>query len=149
MRVGDFPLMDRLGFAKTESKYSASDLTYYLDVITRIALGIIAAITSLELFVPSFVIGIGVGFYHHHNSDHHHHHHRIGCGQGFMEWMAEMHFPNELSLLANLGVTICHIDHHPVVFVPYCAVALGMWIGQLIDDPISNSVKWIKRQVSG
>lgn len=137
MQIRDV-LPHRLSFTKQPE---VDQVTYYLDLITRVALGAIAALTSPPLFIPSFLVGVGVGFYHHYQNGQSNHHHRIGCGQGFMEWMAEMHFPSHLSLIANLGVTICHIDHHPVVFVPYCGLALGMWAGKMVERPLSNCVR--------
>lgn len=148
MRIGDFQLLNCIGLTKKKEVKPESNFTYCLDVITRVALAVIAVMTDATLFVPSFVVGVGVGLYNHHYYAEHHHHHRIGCGQGFMEWMAEMHFPAELSLFANLGVTICHIDHHPIVFVPYCAVALGMWCGKLLDAPLTNSCRWVQAKIA-
>jgi hypothetical protein len=133
--------------AKVEKHHHASrELVYYLNMITRLALGTIAAYTSALLFLPSFFIGMVLGMRHHHYSNrmtaHEHGHEIVGCGQGFMESMADMHFPDEISLLANLGVTICHLDHHPLVFVPYAGVAVGMWAGQLLDKQLTHFFRW-------
>lgn len=123
------------------------DLINIMNQVTRIALAIIAVMTSATLFFPVFFIGMALGWYHHHYSpsvEQGHGPEILGCGQGFMESMADMHFPAEISLLANLGVTICHIDHHPLVFVPYAALAVGMWAGQLIDTPITKAINWMR-----
>ncbi len=121
-------------------------LAHYLNMITRIALGAIAVMTSVTLFVPFFLLGVGIGLYHTHFAETApcYKSEIAGCGQGFMENMANMHFPIEISLLANLGITVCHLDHHPTVFVPYTAIALGMWTGQLLDAPVTKACHWFR-----
>jgi len=121
-----------------------------LNIVTRLVLGILAAKTAPALFIPCAVAGVVWGLSH--AVQHGHHHggsaiHPSGCGQGFMESVAGMHFPPELTVIANLGITLCHLDHHPEVFVPYCAVAVGMWTGQLIAAPLSKSVNWLNHQM--
>jgi hypothetical protein len=118
-----------------------------LDTISRIALGVIAMITSATLFIPWLGIGVVWGLYEHHNQTKScsHQHGFAGCGQGFMERMAGTPFRPELSLIANLAVTICHIDHHPTIFVPYSGFALGMWMGQLVDAPLTQAYRWIQK----
>lgn len=117
-----------------------------LDIVSRIALAVIATITSATMFGSTLCVGILWGLYEHHTQPDScsHDHAFAGCGQGFMERMAGMHFRPELSIFANLAVTICHIDHHPIVFVPYCGIALGMWIGQLAYSPLHQAVRWIQ-----
>ncbi len=148
MDVQNLPIIRSL-WPKQTTPPEVVTFVQILDMVTRVALGVLAATTAPLLFAPVFVAGVAWGAYHNHHYGHMHTHapHPSGCGQGFMESMAGMHFPHEISLLANLGITICHVDHHPEVFVPYCAVAVGMWAGQLIDKQISNIVKMIPQNI--
>ena len=120
-----------------------------LNIVTRVALGILAAKAAPALFAPCVLVGVAWGLnYSVQYGDHHSHAaiHPSGCGQGFMESVAGMHFPPELTVIANLGITLCHLDHHPAVFVPYCAVAVGMWMGQQAAAPFTKSVQWLNQQ---
>lgn len=146
MKICDIPGVHYFGICRKEHHHHHPRLKTpadYLVLISRIALGIIAAITSLTLFLPFFVGGIGWALHQlHHPASHAHHHHHdpfsvSGCGE-YMQTISGMEFSPEASLIVNLSITICHIDHHPTVFVPYSAVSVGMWVGQLLDKPLTN-----------
>lgn len=150
-RLCNFPGASCLPFCGTKVPTAYESMMDLMNIITRVVLGILAAKTSPALFIPCMALGVFWGVSHtmaHGNVHSHHAIHPSGCGQGFMESVAGMHFPMELTVLANLGITICHLDHHPEVFVPYCAVAVGMWTGQLIAKPLTQSVRWLQAHAS-
>ncbi len=156
MKICDIPGVHYFGLCRKHHRDGTlrKTTTDYVVLISRIALGIIAAITSLVLFVPFFVGGIGWALHKLHDpslhSHYHHHHHDpfsvAGCGE-YMQTISGMEFSPEANLVANLAITICHIDHHPIVFVPYSALSIGMWVGQLIDKPLTNAFSWLKEVV--
>lgn len=105
-----------------------------LEQVSAVALAIFSAFTDLALFVPFFLIGVGIAFYQ-----------RFsgqsaealgggagGCSQGLLEQLTQTKLPPLVSLGANLAVTWCHIDHHSSVFVPIVALSTGAWVGRLI-----------------
>ncbi len=124
-------------------------LTNVLMLISRVALGILAAVASPALFVPAFATGVAWGLYRHYHppSVHGHHHHSdpaaaIGCGE-FFQSIAGTEFPIEFSILTSLAVTVCHIDHHPFVFVPYCSIALALYVVKESIPQITRAVSWL------
>lgn len=112
---------------------SMSDrVLYILEKVTAVALGVFCAYASMELFLPFFFVGMAVGLYQHISAQG-----EAGgptgtasCSQGFLEQLTGVRLPRFVSLIANVGVTWCHIDHHTTIFVPIVGVSLGAWIGQ-------------------
>lgn len=123
-----------------------------LEKISLVALAAFAAYTSPKLFLPFFGVGVILGIYlhwdkkvkHHHN---HEHEEGGGCSQGFLEQLTGVKLPPPLGLAANIGITICHIDHHGTVFVPLTGLNAGLWAGKLLGEYIPMSyrrvVEWI------
>lgn len=112
-----------------------------LEKISAIALAVFSALTNMPLFIPFFFAGVSVGIYnyieekyndekkHYCEEEHKSHHSSSGCG-GFLEQLTGVKLPAPLSLVANIGITICHIDHHDTIFVPIVALSVGTWAGQ-------------------
>jgi hypothetical protein len=57
-----------------------------------------------------------------------------GCSNDFLEKMANATFPPEFSFFVGAMMFACHIEHHPIVFVPLMAGATGYWIGKGVVD---------------
>ena len=109
-------------------------LFHLLEKVTAVALGVFCAYASMELFLPFFLAGMAIGLYQHFTSEGV----RAGptgitsCSQGFLEQLTGVKLPPLVSLVANVGVTWCHIDHHTAIFVPIVGVSLGAWSGQAV-----------------
>lgn len=103
-----------------------------IEKVSAIAMGIIAAMTDLKLFVPFFLVGCAIGFYQYATEPEHRRHGGItsSCSQGFIEGLTGVKLPPLVSLVANIAVTVCHIDHHSDVFVPVVGVSIGAWVGK-------------------
>lgn len=107
-----------------------------LEKVCAIALGAFAALLSLKLFVPFFLIGVGIGAYDYFKGDrtaHHHHDHAhaaSGCSYGLVEQLTGVRLPVVVSLIANMAMTLAHMEHHVEVFVPVIATTLGAWAGE-------------------
>jgi hypothetical protein len=105
-----------------------------VEKISVVALGILAAFTAPELFIPSFALGALIGLCTAKQMPRRHHHHTIeggGCSHGFLEERLGVKLPDSLSLLAGTAVMAVHIDHHAEVFVPIVGLTLGIWAGNL------------------
>lgn len=102
-----------------------------LEKISAVALGVFSCYVNWKLFVPYFFIGMTIGVYSYlqnkKSSDHIHA--ASSCANGLVEQLTGVKLPPVVSLAANLAVTVCHIDHHAVVFVPVIGISLGAWIG--------------------
>lgn len=105
-----------------------------LEKISAAALGVFAAYVDLKLFLPFAILGIGIGIYNYMSNakSHSHSHGEVGgaCSQGFLEHLTGVKLPPVVSLVTNLAITACHIDHHSMVFVPIMGLSIGAWIGQ-------------------
>jgi hypothetical protein len=105
-----------------------------IEKVSVVALGVLAALTSLELFLPSFALGVVVGILtpkHQHKHSHHSHKIEATCSHGYIEQGTGIELPRPLALAAGFAVTAVHIDHHASVFVPIVGVTLGIWVGNL------------------
>lgn len=117
----------------THERPLSDTLFYSLEKITAVALGVFCAYTDIQLFIPFFAIGVGVSIYEHYSGNE-----REGCGdptscsQGFMEQLTGVKLPPLLSLMTNLAVTWCHIEHHTKVFVPIIGISIGAWMGKSV-----------------
>jgi hypothetical protein len=123
--------------SKTEFCHQKSEKCHFLinltEKISAIALGIFSAYTNLKLFVPFFLAGVAIGIYSY-NQDKDpckKTHPTSSCAHGLIEQLTGVKLPRVVSLIANIAVTVCHIDHHATVFVPVVGVSLGAWIGKL------------------
>jgi len=103
-----------------------------LEKVSAVALGIFCAYASMELFIPFFLAGMAIGLYQHFSSTPEQKDAaRISsCAQGFLEQLTGVKLPPLISLITNLAITWCHIDHHTTIFVPVVGVSLGAWAGQ-------------------
>ncbi len=107
-----------------------------LEKISAVALGVFAAYTNLELFLPFFLFGVAVGIYNYFAQvDSCHKGHSVSsCSLGSIEQLTGVKLPPLLSLAATVGALVCHIDHHDTIFVPIVATSLGAWAGTLISE---------------
>ncbi len=114
-------------------------LTSLIEKISTVALGAFSFYTNWQLFVPFFFIGICIGIYTHITDKEScsPHHPVSSCAHSLLEQLTGVKLPPTISLLANIGVTVCHIDHHDTVFVPIVGVSLGNWIGKTAADSLS------------
>lgn len=112
-----------------------------IEKISVVALGVLAAMTAPELFMPAFALGALIGLCTEKQTPHRHHHHSIegGCSHGFIEERLGVKLPDSFSLLAGTAVLAVHIDHHADVFVPITGFTLGFWAGNQV--PSLNSCK--------
>jgi len=115
------------------------------EKISVLALGVLSAMADFKLFLPFFIAGLGYGIYSavtNQNGASH----QIGsaCSQGFLEQITGIGLPRPVSLLANVAITACHIDHHSSVFVPVTALSFGAWIGKIGLE----FSRWASQQVS-
>ena len=104
-----------------------------IEKISAVALGIFSASVDSELFVASFIVGIGIGIYSYatEKQPSAQPHGGPGCTQGLLEQLTGVRLPPLISLAANLGMAVCHIEHHSSVFVPIIAASLGAWVGKM------------------
>ena len=113
---------------------SRSDrLFHLLEKVSAIALGVFSAYASMELFLPFFLIGTAIGLYQYFYTpaaDRLASHRASTCSQGLLEQLTGAKLPPMASLIANVAVTWCHIEHHTEIFVPVVGVSLGAWAGQ-------------------
>ncbi len=103
-----------------------------IEKISAIALGAFSLYTNWQLFVPFFFVGTCVGIYSYiqDKKSCHEHNPASSCAHGLLEQLTGVKLPPIISLVANIAVTVCHIDHHATVFVPVIGVSLGNWIGK-------------------
>lgn len=104
-----------------------------LEKVSAAALGVFSAYASFEMFVPFFLLGIAIGFdqsFYTEDNERTASQRTVSCSQGLLEQLTGAKLPPLVSLISNLAITWCHIDHHTSVFVPVIGVGLGAWIGQ-------------------
>ena len=119
-----------------------------LEKVSAVALGLFSLYTDCMLFIPSFLIGIGVGIYNHirrEGKDSSHSHSHSSCAHDVFENVTGVSLPAPLSLAAGVAVTICHIEHHAIAFVPIAGLFLGAWLGERLP---SHSAMLQKKIVS-
>jgi hypothetical protein len=108
-------------------------LDQLLAVVEKISAAALAAFslyTSWMLFLPFFALGAAVGVSAYYENSSHEHGPVSSCSAGVMEQLTGIRLPRALSLGANIGATLCHIDHHATVFVPIVAISIGAWTGK-------------------
>jgi len=114
-----------------------SDLAEFISVaekVSAVALGAFSFYTSWQLFVPFFFVGACIGIYSDIKDGKSRDSHPVSsCAHGFLEQLTGVQLPSMLSLVANIAVTVCHIEHHVAVFVPIIGVSLGNWIGKTMS----------------
>jgi hypothetical protein len=116
-----------------ESSYDR--LFYILEKVSAVALGIFSAYVCYELFLAFFALGTAVGVYQYFYSDASDRiakHKASSCSQNLLEQLTGVKLPALASLIANLGITWCHIDCHSKVFVPIIGFSLGAAAGQTV-----------------
>ncbi|MBM3207965.1 MAG: hypothetical protein FJZ57_05095 [Chlamydiae bacterium] len=101
------------------------------EKVSVLALGILSAMADIKLFIPFFLCGLGYGIYSAINNENAGPHQSASaCSQGFLEQITGIRLPRPVSLIANVAITACHIDHHSSVFVPITALSFGAWVGK-------------------
>lgn len=110
-----------------------------VEKVSVIALGVLAALTSSFLFIPTFALGTLIGMATYKESKHSHHQHKNSdsCGHGFIEEKTGVKLPESIALIAGFAAMAVHIDHHPVVFVPTVGITLGIWVGNLAAPTVN------------
>ncbi|MBA3817014.1 MAG: hypothetical protein H0X29_10960 [Parachlamydiaceae bacterium] len=103
-----------------------------IEKMSAIALGVFSNSINSKLFVPSFFVGmvIGVYSYFEEKKSCQEIHPVSSCAHGLLEQLTGVKLPPIVSLVANLAVTVCHIEHHEAVFVPIIGISLGSWAGK-------------------
>jgi hypothetical protein len=125
-----------------------------LEKISAVALGLFSAYTNWMLFVPSFLIGIGIGIYNHikrEGTEEAHSHSHSSCAHEVFERVTGVSLPAPISLAAGVAVTICHIEHHAIAFVPIAGLFLGAWVGERVPSHyamLQKKFEWIADQLS-
>lgn len=109
-----------------------------LKRVTAVALITLAAITDINLFIPSFVGGVAVGIFQHFyrekkcvESDQ-----ITSCAHGFLEQTTGVQLPEVISVIGGAALYYCHIEHHPEVCVPLSAIIGGIWCVELVAKMI-------------
>lgn len=113
------------------SKYSK--LSKAVELVCRIALGIMAAVIAPVYFATSFVIGAAGGVVYTalqkiykdklaENADA-----RPACAQGFMEYLSGTKFPAVVIQVVTAVFIGAHIQHQPGFYVPFTGVFVGFW----------------------
>lgn len=116
------------GVHKHEHKQSKTELAWeILEKISTVSLGVFAAYVNVTLFIPSFLLGVGIGaynyFYDNQGCDHVH---TFGsCSQ-----IRGIRIPPPVAIAMNFAIAIIHIDHHSPVFVPVMGIQVGIWAGE-------------------
>ena len=129
--------------APHRNQSSHDRLLFTLEKASAVALGIFSALASMELFLAFFLVGTAVGLYQSYYSNASERtasQSAVACSQGLLEQLTGAKLPPLVSLVANLAITWCHIDHHTSVFVPVVGVSLGAWAGQTMGRLSSSRV---------
>jgi|GEM_PF-2409186 len=114
------------------------------EKISVVALGVLAATTSSELFVPFFLAGSAYGIYSYfQNRDTVTVQGTLGCTQGFLEQLTGIKLPRPVSFAANVAIVVCHLDHHASVFVPLVGISVGAWAGKMGAECLSFAARTI------
>lgn len=128
------PVQNLRHCCQVRSRESLYDRMFYiLEKVSAIAIGVFSAYVSYDLFLAFFILGTAVGMYQYFYStdtDRIARHRASSCSQTLLEQLTGAKLPPLASLIANLGVTWCHIDHHTRIFVPIVGFSLGAWTGQ-------------------
>lgn len=115
---------------KETSKYQI--FINIIEKISAVALGAFSLYTSWQLFVPFFSVGLCIGIYSYITDEKscNGSNQVSSCTHGLLEGLTGVKLPPLISIVANIAVAVCHIDHHATVFVPIIGVSLGNWIGK-------------------
>lgn len=130
---------------KEKSKFDI--LINVIEKISAIALGVFSAYVNWKLFVPYFFVGVCIGIYSYtqDNASCSRPHPVSSCAHGLLEQLTGVKLPPVISLVANIAITVCHIDHHSTVFVPIIGISLGAWLGKTAShygDLYYKKINW-------
>lgn len=120
---------------KTET-VKTSRLSQAVELVCRVALGVMAALAAPVPFAISFGIGAAAGVTYtviqklskgklSENADA-----RPACAQGFMEYLSGTKFPAVVVQVVTAIFIGAHIHHQPGFYVPFCGVFVGFWTGK-------------------
>jgi len=103
-----------------------------VEKISAVALGVFSTYVNSKLFAPFFFVGMCIGVYSYieDKKSCQQTHPVSSCAHGLLEQLTGVKLPPIVSLVANLAVTVCHIEHHQAVFVPITGISLGSWVGK-------------------
>ncbi len=132
LRVSRQPHVHETHHCHLKEKSNLDVLINIIEKISAVALGAFSFYTNWQLFLPFFFVGVCIGIYDHtkNKGSCSEHHSTSSCAHGLLEQLTGAKLPSIISLVANIGVTVCHIDHHDTVFVPIAGVSVGNWIGK-------------------
>lgn len=109
------------------------DLFRVLEIVSLVALAVIAAYANPKIFFPFLGVGFILGVYRQSNATPEKegcHHQSIGCSQGFFEQLTGEKLPPLFGLGVNLAIAYEHLDHHTRIFVPIIGLNAGIWLGK-------------------
>ncbi len=106
-----------------------------IDMICRIALGILSAWIAPQAFAVSLLIGIVGGILYTFaarkyaelalpTGDS-----KPVCAQGYMDFLSQVRFPPAIASIATTAFIATHIRHDPFFFIPFCGFFLGFGLG--------------------
>jgi hypothetical protein len=94
--------------------------------IGALALGAFAAYVEWKLFVAALLVGIPAGVFWGSKGNQSP---QSACSQGVIDNLTQTQLHPIINLIFGAAVTVCHIDHHPTIFVPIVGFSLGAWVG--------------------
>ena len=107
-----------------------------MEKASAIGLGIFAAYTNMNLFLPSFAFGVTLGIYSFFDAKNNcdEGHSVSGCSHDLLESITKVKLPRIILLIASVATLVCHIDHHESVFVPIVGIFIGAWVGKMVSE---------------
>ncbi len=120
-----------------------TDIDQYLNVaqvVSAIAVVAFALYVDPALFAASFVFGVFVGAYQSFRRAEGDRCSTEGasCSQGVFEQLSGVKLPKIIELIASVAVVLCHIDHHPTVFIPISGLYFGARLGKAISPYVGK-----------
>lgn len=113
--------------------------------VSMVVLGLIATISSPDIFAIFAVLGTAGGLIQHWNSAR-----QCGkgstsfCSQGFFETALGIKMPAIMNVFTNLAITFAHLAHHEETYIPILGLYVGFWAGNEIGPHLDWASKKIK-----
>lgn len=105
-------------------------------VVTGVALAVLGFMTAPEWFVISFAVGTVIGLYRGIQLPEGTRNIKPvkGCSTDLLEVIMDEELPPGSSFALAALTFACHIEHHPLPFVPLIGLATGYWTGRRLVD---------------
>ncbi|MBA3958079.1 MAG: hypothetical protein H0X51_06775 [Parachlamydiaceae bacterium] len=108
----------------------ATPLERVISKAVFVAIGAFACYIEMQLFIPFFFVGMLIKTIQYQQqgdailqgTD------ITSCSLSALEQLSEMRLPPMVSLAIIVATFVCHVEHHPSVFVPVTAIFLGAWV---------------------